>query len=273
MKRRVSKYDEDGLAARYIELKDRNPYFAPDRRALRALLAEIDLEREAASMSPVEDLADLACGNGYYARLFKKDAASKGKPLRVVGVDISTTMIEEARAVERSEKAGITYVVGDVNSSDTVTNAGGPFDVCSASFLINYFQTEESLVGVLKSVAALLKPSGKFIGLTVNPDCNLHEPREFLHRYGVCVTDFGGEKPRDGSMINVFISMWDGTKDHITLDVVYWSAEAYERAFEKAGMKVRWVKLEPGSDERPVPTEDNTVWNKRQAIAFIAERL
>jgi ubiquinone/menaquinone biosynthesis C-methylase UbiE len=54
---------------------------------------------------------DLACGDGHYTRIFKKMGAS-----RVVGVDISTKMIELATVADKREPLGIEYLVGDARS-------------------------------------------------------------------------------------------------------------------------------------------------------------
>jgi 2-polyprenyl-3-methyl-5-hydroxy-6-metoxy-1,4-benzoquinol methylase len=52
---------------------------------------------------------DLACGEGYYSRLFRANGAS-----RVVGVDLSEKMIELARASEAQSPLGIEYAACDV---------------------------------------------------------------------------------------------------------------------------------------------------------------
>src|SRR5262245_66583482 len=51
---------------------------------------------------------DLACGFGFYTRLFKQRGAAQ-----VVGVDISPEMIRLARKQEQAEPLGITLSVGD----------------------------------------------------------------------------------------------------------------------------------------------------------------
>lgn len=269
----VSNYDEDGLAEKYIDMKDRNPYFDADRRVLRALLKQVNDEKKSSGAGGVTSLVDLACGNGYYARMFKKEAESKDD-LRVVGIDLSEQMIVDAKEIEEKDPLGIGYVTGDVNSAETVAKAGGPFDVCTASYLINYFDTEETLLEVLVSVGTLLKPGGSFIGLTLNPGCNLEESEDFLNRFGVCMEHLGGKTPADGSIVKVFISMCndDDVDDKITLEVAYWSAEAYERLFEKAGFTLKWVALEKSPDQNEMEEGEEVYWDKRVSVAFIAQK-
>ncbi len=52
---------------------------------------------------------DLACGTGYYSRLFTQWGAAK-----VVGVDISETMVAAASEAEAKVPLGIEYVVANV---------------------------------------------------------------------------------------------------------------------------------------------------------------
>ena len=58
-----------------------------------------------------KSILDLACGEGYYSRIFKRQGAS-----RVLGVDLSSKMIDLARASERESQLGVEYVVGDATN-------------------------------------------------------------------------------------------------------------------------------------------------------------
>jgi SAM-dependent methyltransferase len=51
---------------------------------------------------------DMACGEGFYTRMFRERGAA-----RVTGVDLSQGMIELARRQEAQHQLGIEYVVGD----------------------------------------------------------------------------------------------------------------------------------------------------------------
>ena len=64
-------------------------------------------------MQLVGDLAgkavvDVACGEGFYARILRQRGAAK-----VTGLDLSPKMIELARNSEAREPLGIEYIVGD----------------------------------------------------------------------------------------------------------------------------------------------------------------
>src|SRR5439155_10895008 len=69
---------------------------------------------------------DLPCGEGRVAR----ELARRGA--QVVGVDLSTAMLDKARAVEASEPLGIAYVQADATSPDAL--AGELFDAVVCNF-------------------------------------------------------------------------------------------------------------------------------------------
>ena len=83
-----------------------------------------------------KSVLDLACGEGFYSRLLRLRGAS-----RVVGMDVSQKMVELARAAEAEMPLDIEYVVGDARAFRTTEI----FDVVTASYLLNYAQTEEQL--------------------------------------------------------------------------------------------------------------------------------
>lgn len=59
-----------------------------------------------------KSLLDLACGDGFYTRRFRKECGAEP----VVGVDLSPMLIRQAEAAERREPLGIDYQVGDVTT-------------------------------------------------------------------------------------------------------------------------------------------------------------
>jgi len=82
-------------------MKNTNPHFRNDRYTLEQSIGALD----------GLDLLDLATGDGYYARHFKRRGAK-----RVLGVDLSLDMVTLAKAAESKEPLGITYETGDCKS-------------------------------------------------------------------------------------------------------------------------------------------------------------
>lgn len=104
---------------------------------------------------------DLACGTGYYSRLFIQWGAAK-----VVGVDVSDTMIAAAREAEAKAPLGIEYRVADAAELPRL----GAFDLAAATYLLHYVETPEAMRRMCGSIAANLKPGGLLMALLPEPD-------------------------------------------------------------------------------------------------------
>jgi ubiquinone/menaquinone biosynthesis C-methylase UbiE len=97
---------------------------------------------------------DLACGEGFYARLIKRAGAE-----RVVGVDLSAEMIAMAHDQEMAEPLGITYIAGPAESLGPI----GPFEVVSAAFLLNNAPDRPTLDAMARAVAMNLAAGGRMV--------------------------------------------------------------------------------------------------------------
>jgi ubiquinone/menaquinone biosynthesis C-methylase UbiE len=177
-----------------------------------------------------KSILDLACGEGFYTRKLKQKGAA-----RIVGVDISEKMIELARLSEEKEPLGIEYIVSDAQQIGTI----GSFDLVVASYLLNYAQTKDQLLKMCQSIAANLKPGGRFVSINNNPEL----PAEFYaqpksEKYGV-VTSINAPL-QEGSSINLKLKI-PGTSDQVSIDIYYFSRATYEWAFQSVGFKeIRW---------------------------------
>lgn len=103
-------------------------------------------------------LLDLACGHGRFARYFARQGA------HVVGIDLSSALLEKARAAERDEPLGITYVQADATPPDSL--AGETFDVVVCSFGLTDI---DDLDGALATVERVLRPGGHFAFSLLHP--------------------------------------------------------------------------------------------------------
>jgi toxoflavin synthase len=133
---------------------------------------------------------DLACGDGHYTRLFKRMGAS-----RVVGVDISTRMIELANAAEKGERLGIEYLVGDACS----VHLEASVDVVLAAYLLNYARSGQDLLAMAKAIHRGLKPGGRFVTVNNNPNQQLRS-FENTRKYGFVKSRGGTSKWRRDSL-------------------------------------------------------------------------
>jgi SAM-dependent methyltransferase len=168
-------------------------------------------------------ILDLPCGEGIYARAFARRGAAS-----VLGVDLSSAMVEQARAIEREEKLGLSYQVGDAADLGTI----GVFDLVVACYLFNYARTADELLAFARSVRANLKPGGRLVGMNNNP-------RNALERYGSFAA-YGFSRDielprREGSRIRYSFPKPDGSS--FGFDNFWLAPETYQAVFAEAGLR------------------------------------
>jgi SAM-dependent methyltransferase len=96
-------------------------------------------------------LLDVPCGQGRVARELTRLGAE------VVGVDLSSAMLEKARAFETAAPPGITYLQADAAASDAL--AGETFD----GVVSNYGLSDiDDLPGFLATVTRVMRSGGLF---------------------------------------------------------------------------------------------------------------
>ncbi|MAF41511.1 MAG: hypothetical protein CL859_06600 [Cyanobium sp. ARS6] len=104
---------------------------------------------------------DLGCGEGHYTRLLRQLGADQ-----VLGVDLSSDMVELARAQEKSHPLGIDYRVCDAAELKLQTT----FDLVFAGYLFNHARNREELRAQFSTICDLLRPGGRLVALNNNPD-------------------------------------------------------------------------------------------------------
>lgn len=171
-------------------------------------------------------ILDLGCGSGFYTKQFKQRGAAQ-----VVGVDLALKMIESARAAEESEPLGIVYRVEDVAALGKI----GDFDLVVASYLLNCLPTQAQLSQVCQTIAANLKPGGRFV--TLND--NVQQPPE---TYAIC--------ERYGFMKSIAQPLQEGTPIMLSFALegqpfsfsnYHFSRTTYECALHSAGFQsIHW---------------------------------
>ena len=103
-------------------------------------------------------VCDLACGQGIVTRRLADRGAS------VVGVDISEKLLEIARGYEREEPQGISYIRGDAQSLDAITDETFDGVVCNMALM-----DIPDLAAALHTVSRILRPCGWFVFSVVHP--------------------------------------------------------------------------------------------------------
>jgi ubiquinone/menaquinone biosynthesis C-methylase UbiE len=187
-------------------------------------------------------ILDLACGEGYYSRIFKSLGAR-----RVVGVDLSTKMIGLALASER--ESGVEYVVGDA----ITYQPDEPFDIVVAAYLLNYADTQEKLLAMCRAVSRSLRPRGRFVTVNNNP---AQAPHRFAatRKYGFVKS--ASEQLRAGTPITYTVFQEGGS---FTFDNYYLSLDTHDQALAAAGLRdVEWImpRLSPQWKDDPAFWDD-----------------
>lgn len=173
-----------------------------------------------------QSVLDLACGYGFFGRELLNKGAS-----RVVGVDISEKMIDLAREESRKNGDTIEFHVRNVCNMESF----GKFDMVMAAWLFNYAESLDDMKKMFKAVANNLKPSGRLVAYTVEPDFQLAKGN--FNNYGVNVLT---EEPwHEGFRHQAeFV-----TTPPSPFTFFRWSRQDYEAAMAEAGLReVHWQK-------------------------------
>jgi len=104
------------------------------------------------------NVLDIACGEGYFARLFAKSGAE------VTAIDISEAMIEAAKKEEERDSLGIRYLVADAASLNMLESES--FDISLCYMALMDIPDYEATIA---EVSRLLKRGGRFIILIPHP--------------------------------------------------------------------------------------------------------
>lgn len=169
---------------------------------------------------------DLACGEGFYARLIRERGAAK-----MTGVDLSAGMIALAREQEASQGLGIEYVVGDARS----LKPPGQVDLVVAAYLLNYAQNRDELQAMCDGISRCLRNGGRVVGVNCSP--SLHHPTAPSYRQYGFETKVQGEW-KEGAPITWTFYLSDGA---VQVENYHLNVEAHETALRRAGFQViRW---------------------------------
>ncbi|KAE9372955.1 S-adenosyl-L-methionine-dependent methyltransferase [Stipitochalara longipes BDJ] len=131
------------------------------RTASIALIERENVHEKVAPFIEKARILELACGSGFYTYSFLEWGASS-----VLGVDISSVMIDEARR----QGKGVSFIQADCSIPKAYE--GGPFDIVFGAWLLNYASDRAGLVNIFRNIAINLKDGGRFVSITVPPSSN-----------------------------------------------------------------------------------------------------
>jgi toxoflavin synthase len=186
------------------------------------------------------DVLDLACGTGIYSRLLFHSGAR-----HVTGVDRSSSMIEQARALT-DPGLPVKYLLGDVAALPRL----GEFDVVNASFLLNYAEDRRQLAAMCETITRHLRPGGRFAGTLPNSDYDFDPHRVLDARYGATfppLADFrGGRSLADGDVLPMVLHL----STPLRIEQRFWTFASYREALQDSGLHdidfVSWLPSQEG---------------------------
>ena len=179
-----------------------------------------------------KSILDLACGEGHYTRILKSLGAEK-----VVGVDLSESMIELARNQEHKSKLGVEYLQADAKD---LPHSIGQFDLVLATYLFNYARNANELIDFAKSCRNHLKPGGRLIAINDAPENKIENFDSYL-KYGFIKKSPSGKK--EASPVQYIF--FPESEFRFTFSNYYFSTQRYEEALTKAGfVDIKWKPME-----------------------------
>ncbi|OBT89592.1 hypothetical protein VE02_01730 [Pseudogymnoascus sp. 03VT05] len=198
-----------------------DPILAPYNYIRSSTIALIEHDNVRTTLTPFIPNArvlELACGSGFYTYDLLKWGASS-----VVGVDISTVLMDKARSV--GEEMGVGKRVEFIQAD---------------SWLLNYASDREGLVQMFRNVAVNLKEGDRFVSITVPPSENpidslnaeataRPEPEESGHLMYKHIKDVEG---------GIFFGVHGETPvGKLYFECYHLRKEIYEEAAREAGLK------------------------------------
>lgn len=193
---------------------------------------------------------DLACGNGYFTRLL-----SHLHPKKLVGVDISSQMVNLASQEEKGNPSDIEYRVGDARKLDLPEK----FDIITAVYLLNYASTRDELVQMAKNIYDHLDENGVLAAITASPRIR---PRSDYRRGWRVASPDGKDVFSDGDKVQLISDPETG--EPVTINFYYWSGNTYAECLKEAGFKeVEW-KHKLKISEEGKRNYDLQFWNQVQ---------
>jgi ubiquinone/menaquinone biosynthesis C-methylase UbiE len=203
--------DYNKIAEQYKKAKEQPWRYRVETWSLMNLIGDISGKR----------VIDLACGAGFFTRKLRAAGAAN-----VRGLDISEEMIALARAHENDP--GVEYLVEDARS----TGPQQDFDLAVSAWLLVYAHDREELGVMCRGIARRLKPGGRFVTLTTNPDLYSFETTPDYRKYGF-------ELRLEDSVYEGAPIVWTINLDDSSFEIenYYLPIESFESALRDAGFR------------------------------------
>ena len=177
-----------------------------------------------------KSLLDVACGNGFYTRRFRKECGADP----VMGVDLSPMLIHQAEAAEQHEPLGVEYRVGDVMTLELDRR----FDIVTAIHLLHYLQSETEIETALRRIHALLRSNCSFVTMIANPEFDLaeHDPQDSKRKFGYY---FSEAQPGNGGLLRFHPGGFEKERE-LTFELRRWERDFLDDIARRVAFAPEW---------------------------------
>lgn len=173
-------------------------------------------------------ILDFGCGTGKFSRFLRDHGA------KVVGVDLSKKMIEEAI---KQDSRGIEY--HKINSAGKMSFSQESFDAAVVNFVFCTYSSKAKIVRALKEIRKLLKKDGLVVLL--NPNGDKSNGREFIS-FKFNLT----KNLKSGKKVNIILK----SEKPIEIEDYYWSKEEYLSMLEQAHFRIVAIQEPTANDSK-----------------------
>ena len=215
------------------------PYDEMRKRSI-ALIERANVQSTVEPFIKNANVLDLACGSGFYSYDFLDWGASK-----VVGVDISSAMVNQARASASPRlppgNKTISFQVADCSKPQAYE--GGPFDLVFGAWLLNYAASGKDLTEMFHNVALNLKDGGRFVAVCPparqDPTAYVKEERNLRPEGSGGLLCEITKDVEDGILFHVYCHTESGD---VNFDCYHLRKDVYEASAKEAGFRgeIKW---------------------------------
>ncbi len=132
----------------YVELYRRFPGYDQEPYA-QGTQGEVDFIEQEIGHDKSKTILDVGCGTGRYVLELAR------REYKVVGVDLSESLLEQGRKKARAENLDVTFIAGDARALDFKAQFDVALSICEGAFSL--METDEMDLLILKNMARALK--------------------------------------------------------------------------------------------------------------------
>jgi len=210
----------------------------------------------------IDVLVDFGCGAGKSTRAIAPSARSKG---RVIGVDISDEILEQARLltqpVEPATNTKFEYrQINTVHGRETIPLSDGTADAVSTTIVLQELQSEEQLTNALAEMGRIAKSGARFAAACVSDLITCEDFTTFTYAPFPDNAERTDNIRKCSSTVSRIV--WENDR--------HWSKDILIRGLRDAGWSniVAEYPLAP-KELRPFPKRPEVDWKDERRVAAL----